>query len=240
MVETELEKDMTPKLIKDLGMRFATEKSKRKYRYGLYECQYCGKEFEAGTQYVKRGHTKSCGCQRKGGNRENTTHGMTQHRLYKTWDNMMRRCHNKNTKTFKNYGGRGIIVCERWHSVENFIDDMFPSFEEGLSLDRIDLNGNYEPDNCRWTTREIQARNTRKIQKNNTSGFRGVSWRKDIDKYRAYITINNKTIHLGYFYSPEQGALVYDTYVRENNLEHTKNFSDEEYYEMLEKYKGGI
>ena len=236
-MEEEIEKDMTPKLIRDLGMRFPTENSKEKKRYGLYECQYCGKEFETAIQKVKRGNTKSCGCQRKGGNREYITHGVSQHRLYKTWIGMYDRCYNKNNKYFKNYGGRGITVCEKWYQIENFIEDMYPSFEEGLTLDRIDVNGNYEPDNCRWVTREIQQRNTRKLMKTNTSGFRGVSWGKDKQKYTINIWVEGKNIYLGYYHNPEQGALIYDTYVRENNLEHTKNFSDEEYYELLEKYK---
>jgi hypothetical protein len=76
-----IEKDMTPLLLEDLGMRYPTDNSKKKRRFGLYQCQYCGKEFETRTVDVKSGNTKSCGCQSK---KYKNTHGMTKHRLYNT------------------------------------------------------------------------------------------------------------------------------------------------------------
>ena len=81
-MEEELEGDMTPRLIGETYMKYPAENSTRKYRYGLYECQYCGKEFEAIIKNVKRGYTKSCGCQ-KGG----ITHGLSHNQFYKTWKN---------------------------------------------------------------------------------------------------------------------------------------------------------
>ena len=126
-------------------------------------------------------------------------------------------------KKYKDYGGRGITVCERWHSIENFIEDMYPTYIEGLSLDRINVDGDYEPNNCRWVTKSIQARNTRLLMSTNTSGFRGVCWDKRVEKWRAYLSIKGKRIHLGYFDTPEEGAIAYNNYVIENNLEHTLN-----------------
>ena len=82
LMEEEVVKDMTPRLIKDLGMRYPTENSSRKYRYGLYECQFCNIEFEGGVDSVKRGHTKSCGCYTR---EVQTTHGMSQNKFYQTW-----------------------------------------------------------------------------------------------------------------------------------------------------------
>ena len=206
-----------PKLIRDLGTRFPLETSKRKIRYGLYECPFCGNEFEALTGDIKRGKQKSCGCLTK-------THGLRKHRLYSTWNNMMRRCNNIRRKDYKNYGGRGISVCERWHNIENFIEDMYPSFEEGLTLDRINVEGNYEPDNCRWIDRNTQAQNTRKLKSTNTSGYRGISWHKRVGKWIVRIQISNKNKHLGCFTNPEDGARAYDQYIIDNNLAHTKNF----------------
>lgn len=208
-------------LLKDLGMQYPTQNSKHRARYGLYKC-HCGTEFKCVEQSVKSGKTTSCGCYQK---QIVTTHGLTKHRLCKTWDGMMQRCHNPNNTKYKDYGGRGIKVCERWKDIKNFIDDMFPAFQEGLSLDRIDNNLGYSKENCRWATREIQGRNTRILCKNNTSGFRGVTFDKKRNKFKSQIRVNYKRIHLGYFLTALDGAKAYDKYVIDNNLEHTKNFN---------------
>ena len=209
--------DNKPKLIADLGMRYPTESSKQKKRYGLYQCQYCREEFEAQTQRIKNGHTKSCGCQAKVNGK---THGLRKHRLYYIWIHMKYRCYNSKDKDYRNYGGRGIQVCERWLDIKNFIEDMFPSWEEGLSLDRIDVNGNYEPNNCRWTTQNVQAQNTKDIQVNNKSGFRGVSWDTASNKWSAGISVNNKSMRLGRYPTALEAGKAYERYVRLSSLEH--------------------
>ena len=223
----EIGKDMTPILVEDLGMRYPTEKSKRKYRYGLYQCQYCGKEFEVTNTNIRSGNTISCGCQ---SDKYKNPHGLTKHPLYSTWRDMKHRCYNENAKVYKDYGARGIQICDRWLDINNFIEDMYPTWEEGLSLDRIDVNGNYEPNNCRWATQTIQSRNTRDIMKTNTSGFRGVSWNKAREKWGAYISLNNKQIHLGRYPTALEAGKAYERYVRLNNLEHnfTPALSEEE------------
>lgn len=120
---------------------------------------------------LKNGKTKSCGCY----NRElisnlSTTHGMSKTRFYSEWKALRRRCYGKNQKSYVEYGARGIIVCDRWKdSFENFKEDMYESYlnhvaefgEQNTSIDRIDVNGNYELSNVRWATWEEQANNKR-------------------------------------------------------------------------------
>lgn len=216
-------------LIKDLGFKYLnsirkdTGKQDRK-SYALYRC-YCGKEFEAFKSCVKSGNTKSCGCYKKKLSVSlNTTHGLSKHRLYKTWQQMMTRCYNKNAESYGLYGKKGVTVCLRWHDVANFISDMFPSFIEGLTLDRIDSSGNYEPSNCRWATDSVQAQNTKLIRKNNTSGYNGVIWNKHRNKWMATISISNKRICLGHFLDKKEAAKVRDKYIIDNNLHHPLNF----------------
>ena len=172
---------------------------------------------------VKEDILKSYECSTK-----NKALGLRGHRLYKTWAGMYHRCYNEKNPKYKNYGGRGIRVCDRWHTMSNFIDDMYPSFEEGLTLARINIDGNYEPDNCRWATLTTQNRNTRKIMSTNKSGYRGVYWDKNNNKWRTQIRVNGKTIHIGMFIDLIEGAKAYDQYVIDNNLEHTKNFEYEQ------------
>ena len=87
--------------------------------------------------------------------------------LYAVWYNMLRRCRDPKNTGYKNYGGRGIKVCKRWETFQNFYDDMAPTSKKGLTLDRIDNNGNYEPKNCRWATRKQQNNNRRDNHINN-------------------------------------------------------------------------
>lgn len=210
-------------LIKDLGMLYPRETSKYKARFGIFKCN-CGNEFRTQIQSVKKRVTKSCGCYHKeSATILNTIHGLGNHILYNVWSNMIKRCINPKCKSYKDYGERGIKVCERWRDINNFIEDMYPTFKEGLTLDRIDVNGNYEKSNCRWTTRAIQARNTRILRKDNTTGYRGVFWHKTNNNWTAGIVLNKKLKHLGSFNTPIEAAKAYDYYVLSNNLEHTIN-----------------
>lgn len=101
-------------------------------------------------------NTNSCGCIR------NTQGAHTRkHPLWKTWSGMHQRCNDANCRSYPDYGGRGIAVCERWQSFPNFLEDMEATYFKGASIDRKDVNGNYEPSNCRWATSKEQGRNRR-------------------------------------------------------------------------------
>jgi len=133
-------------------------------------------------------HATSCGCfRREVTGKKNFKHGHTHNAkpslTWRSWSSMLQRCENPNHKFFRNYGGRGITVCERWHTFENFLADMSER-PVGLTLDRYpDKNGNYEPGNCRWATRQQQAKNKRPMTpehcRNISIGkLRGIALRK--------------------------------------------------------------
>lgn len=151
------------------------------------------------------------------------THGLSGHILYAKWVNMMHRCYSKNNKRYFDWGGRGITVCDRWHNVANFIEDMYPSYINGLTLDRIDNDKGYSKENCRWVEDVVQKRNTRVLNKANTSGYRCVS-KTNSNKYRTQIKVNRKKIHIGTFDTALEATKAYDQYVIDNNLEHSRNF----------------
>ena len=210
----EVEKDMTPKLIEDLGMKYITKVSKHRTRYGLYECQYCGKEFECITNSVNTGNTKSCGCVNF-----SKKHGLSSNRFYSTWKGMLQRCTNLEHRSYKNYGARGITVCEEWLDVRNFVawaEATYPNIEDA-TLDRIDNDKGYSPENCTWSDKTTQAINQR-IMKNNKSGYVGVTWHIRYKKWGANIGVNNKLINIGTFKTLEEAVQARDNYIIENNL----------------------
>ena len=100
---------------------------------------------------------------------------------------------------------------------------MFPTFQEGLTLDKKHNDKGYLPSNCRWSLKTTQSQNTRKIRHNNTSGFKGVSFDKVANKWKCRIQVNNKSVFLGYFITSLEAAKTYDKYILNNNLEHTRN-----------------
>jgi hypothetical protein len=130
------------------------------------------------------------------------SHGMYRTKEYYAWGDMKARCLNDRHKAYPRYGGRGISVCDRWLSFENFLEDMGPC-PPGLTLERGDNDKGYEPSNCRWATRTDQSRN-RRLMRNNPSGINGV--RPFHGKWRAYIGIEGDVMHLGTFDTKEAAA----------------------------------
>lgn len=155
---------------------------KRKW---LCECD-CGNTTTVTTTDLRSGHTTSCGCfhrevsartmrdiasGRTGVLNSSYKHGDTGTKLYWVWSTMIQRCENRNNKRYPEWGGRGICVCDEWHDFSVFRDwAMANGYREGLSLDRVDNDGNYCPENCRWATIQEQNNNKRNNKKNKNEG----------------------------------------------------------------------
>lgn len=138
-----------------IGLSDRTPAGRQKW---ICECECGGKRSTTGGN-LKRGMNISCGCVKPGP----SSHGHCvggETPTYRVWNHMRSRCQNTKSQFYRHYGGRGISVCERWQRFENFLQDMGPR-PDGLSLDRIDNNGNYEPENCRWATNAHQQLNKR-------------------------------------------------------------------------------
>ncbi len=149
------------------GLRFGRlkviRKTGKKNRHIIWECACdCGKsKFVFRTNLVS-GDSKSCGCIVIETSRAKAiTHGLYKTPTYYSWGSMRSRCKNKNSPNFHNYGGRGIVVCERWNKFENFIADMGLRPSLNHSIDRINNDGNYCSENCQWSTKAQQSNNKR-------------------------------------------------------------------------------
>lgn len=145
-------------------IRFLSKEERNStYKRWLCKCD-CGKTLQMNIAALTSGNTKSCGCQqRERVARLNYRHGKWKTALFNVWIGMRNRCYQKNTKYYSNYGGRGIVVCPEWKdNFETFEKwALTNGYQKGLSIDRKDVNGNYEPSNCKWSTNKQQCNNKR-------------------------------------------------------------------------------
>lgn len=163
-------------------------KGKTDDRHSLWLCQCdCGNKTIAKGNALKNGKKRSCGCLlMRYWQTVNITHGLNKHPLYKIWVGIKDRCCNPNNKSYKNYGGRGITICDKWRNdFKQFYDDNIAGYRKGLQIDRIDNDKGYFPGNCRWATPKTNARN-----RGNTIMFEGIS----ISDYCDIHGINHNTV----------------------------------------------
>ncbi len=203
--------DFKMKIVKDLG-RVAVGTQGAKNRKAIFECSLCSREFTSwvsGAKKSKQGRCRACSI---------ITHDSSRSNLYTRWAGVKSRCTNPLEPAYVNYGGRGITMCAEWlDSFENFKEwSMANGFEEHLTIDRINNDGNYEPDNCQWVSRAVQASNTRR-----TKDIKCIT-QKPSGNYQAGITVDNKFNYLGTFPTQEGAMMAYDKYIDENGLSHPK------------------
>lgn len=198
----------------------SNERAKNGHIVWICECK-CGKETKAPSGHLKSGHTRSCGCLHKERTvKHSTTHGLRQHPLYNVHSSMKNRCTNPKSKAYRNYGGRGIKVCDRWlESFENFYEDIIEGYIKGLQLDRIDNDGDYSKENCRWVTPQQNSMN-RGVNRKGSSIYKGVILDKISRKWVSKFKQNGKVHYIGTFTLETEAALAYNKKALELNGEY--------------------
>lgn len=177
-------------LVVSKGTPYINPSSGKKTSRWRCKCE-CGVERDVTKRSLTTGQSKSCGCRW-------TTHGGTNTREYTIWSGMRQRCYDSNCKDFQDYGAKGVIIFPDWlTSFKSFMEYM-GECPDGMSIDRIDSTGNYEPGNVRWATASEQNHN-RGMLKNNKSGKKGVFELKSGEGFQASIMFQKKKIHLGTF-----------------------------------------
>lgn len=228
------------------------------YKQHMYLCKCdCGNEKVIERHQIVSGGTKSCGCYaEESSSKINYRHGMYNTKFYRTWQNMKTRCTYPSHKAYPDYGGRGIKVCDRWlgeNGFEHFKEDMYDKYlekaeelggEQYVSLDRINVDGNYEPGNCRWASKDQQVNNTRSnvyVEYNSekltlkqcVEKYSNIPYRTVLHRYREESWSLEDALYtpvkpeVKRFYNNEYLTLknIYDKYHTENSISYGTFFS---------------
>jgi hypothetical protein len=177
-------------LNKTFGRLFVIKENGRLGQHLSYFCQCsCGNQVTVRGNSLRSGNTTSCGCVHKAMiGKLNFKHGLKRGREYSSWQMMIDRCTNQNSKSWNSYGGRGITVCDRWKDFSKFYQDMGER-PENHTLERIDNNLGYSPENCKWATVKEQNRNTRRTRLLEINGVT-----KCVTDWCDYFGINKRTV----------------------------------------------
>lgn len=189
----------------------------------LWECKCtCGNIKLVTTANLNAGRIKSCGCLREEGSYKHGYSSKQKHPLYQVYQDMKGRCYSQTHHAYLDYGDRGVTICKEWVTdVTVFISwALANGYKKGLEIDRIENNGNYSPDNCRFVTHLINGRNKRLLFKSNKTGYCGVSLKKISGKFEA--KCNSK--HIGTFCNKIDAAVARDVYVNNEKLGLPLNF----------------
>lgn len=218
------------KLIGNKYGRWTIIRLSSKNKYGairvLCLCD-CGTEKQVVVNSLLYGSSRSCGClHNELLSAGNTTHSLTNDKLYIVYHGIKGRCYNKKHRSFNIYGGRGIVICDEWLSdFQKFYDwSIANGYVDGLQVDRIDNDKGYFPDNCRFVTASNNCQNTRLIRENNRSGYRGVCFSKNT--YIAQIQTRGIRIYKEGFNTAKDAALYRDKCVIEHGINSPLNFPE--------------
>ena len=197
--------DMVGKVCGELLVLSRNGSNKAKGARWLCRCS-CGEVVTVDGADLRKGHTKSCGCLKTRNSKYKTPE-------YRAWLHMKQRCDNENNGEYKNYGARGITYCKEWSCFNTFLEDLGERPSKTHSLDRIDVNGDYNKQNCRWATKTVQSLNRRKL-KNKTSRYKGVSWSKKDSIWSVCISEGGKSRYVGSYRYEKEAAYAFDAAAR--------------------------
>ena len=185
------------------------------HRMAIFRCKECNKNFTTRVTNIKTLKSNSCGCLPK-----HKTHGQSNTRLYRVYEGMKSRCYTRGRKDQKHYYDKKIEICNEWlNNNSSFFDwALSNGYKDNLTIERIDGNKNYTPENCKFENYHIQATNKPKIMSTNTSGYKGVTFVNKTGRYNSRICIHGKRKTLGTFNTALEASNAYDKFITENNL----------------------